>query len=294
MRHVVIILTLSTALGACAAPTKLRKPELTLTSPVLVTAQEVGVTAGVINDVTGTLGATGRVLVSGNAVSRDEVIETGDESATQVLFKDRTSVTMDENARLKLNRFVYDPAESVGDLGLEVVKGGFRFVSGIAKRGKGYSVDTPRLTIGIRGSIVEGYVDEASGREVILLVQGTMQVCSVNNTCVTTSRLGDFVEVSPAGVLTRPRAFPGPFLHLDADINFAKLIFGKTVRSGRDENFDTTLETELFEGDRDRPLEPNEEPEPNPEPEPEPENQSRSRSRTRAGAGAGAGTRART
>jgi hypothetical protein len=85
---------------------------------------------------------------------------TGAASQLQILLMDRTTFTVGANARVTIDRFVYDPARNSRQVGVSVAQGAFRFMSGrTAGRPSGQaSVRTPISVIGIRGTIFEGVV----------------------------------------------------------------------------------------------------------------------------------------
>lgn len=126
--------------------------------------QTVGVNAAVVNDV--------RIKTQAQAqpqparvkerVGLGNQIQTGRGSALQVLLLDRTNFQVGANARITVDKFVYDPNRSASAVGVSVAKGAFRFMSGKpTKANPGQSgIRTPVATIGIRGTIVEGVVGE--------------------------------------------------------------------------------------------------------------------------------------
>ena len=122
-------------------------------------AQTVGVNAAVVNDVrmkTQANPAVHRAVVK-ERVSLGNDIATGPSSRLQVLLLDHTNFTVGANARLKVDRFVYDPNRSASAVGLSVTRGAFRFMSGKplhANPGQS-QINTPVASIGIRGTIVE-------------------------------------------------------------------------------------------------------------------------------------------
>ncbi len=130
--------------------------------PLPVAAQTVGINAAVVNDVRMTTQANPALhkAVVKERVSLGNDIQTGRASVLQVLFLDRTSLTVGGNARIKVDRFVYDPNRKASAIGLSVTKGAFRFMSGKALHANpGQSaIRTPVASIGIRGTIVEGAV----------------------------------------------------------------------------------------------------------------------------------------
>ena len=72
----------------------------------------------------------------------------------------KTHATVGANARVTLDRFVYDSQRSASAVGVSVAKGAFRFISGKSVRnmpGK-TAITTPVASIGVRGTIFEGAV----------------------------------------------------------------------------------------------------------------------------------------
>jgi hypothetical protein len=131
-------------------------------SPVL--AQAVGVNAAIRNKVEIRHVATKKVqpaVLRERVVLNDEV-RTGAASQLQILLLDRTIFTVGANARVAVDRFVYDPAAKSRSTGVSVTKGAFRFMSGrnLGRPSGPVSVRTPVATIGIRGTIFEGVVGE--------------------------------------------------------------------------------------------------------------------------------------
>ena len=114
----------------------------------------------------------------------DDIV-TAAASVLQILLLDRTSLTVGANARMKVDRFVYDPARSASSVGASVAKGAFRFMSGKAMRGAPgqSSVTTPAASIGIRGTIFEGAV----GPDAVRIARGETAVgnAAANNDAAT-------------------------------------------------------------------------------------------------------------
>ncbi len=133
-----------------------------ISAPAL--AQTVGVNAAVVNDVrmASAANAPAHAAQVKERVSLGNQIATGRSSALQVLLLDRTNFQLGANARITVDKFVYDPARASSAVGLSVAKGAFRFMSGKpthANPGQS-SIRTPTASIGIRGTIVEGAVGE--------------------------------------------------------------------------------------------------------------------------------------
>lgn len=94
-------------------------------------------------------------------IALGDQIQTGKASRLQVLLLDRSSFSIGANARLTIDRFVYDPARG-RDAGASVTRGAFRFLSGQRNSANRATIASPVATIGIRGTILEGTVGEGA------------------------------------------------------------------------------------------------------------------------------------
>ncbi len=81
----------------------------------------------------------------------NEVVETGEESALVIKFSDGSKLTLGENARIVIDKYVYNSATSSGEQAMTLTKGAFRFLSGAVPKAS-VKISTPAVTIGIRGT----------------------------------------------------------------------------------------------------------------------------------------------
>jgi FecR protein len=133
---------------------------LALPAPAL--AQAVGINAAIRNKVMTRKPAQPALApaVLKARVALGEQVVTAPASMLQILLLDRSNFTVGANARVTIDRFVYDPARSASAVGASVARGAFRFMSGRPVRnmpGK-TSITTPVASIGVRGTIFEGVV----------------------------------------------------------------------------------------------------------------------------------------
>ena len=87
-------------------------------------------------------------------------MQTANASMLQILLLDRSNFTVGANARVTIDRFVYDPQRGASAVGASVARGAFRFMSGKSVRnmpGK-TAITTPVASIGVRGTVFEGAV----------------------------------------------------------------------------------------------------------------------------------------
>jgi len=134
---------------------------------------------GAVNEVSGEATITrldGSVepISLGTPVYQGDVIETGAEGAVNVAFIDETSFAVSEEARLAIDEYVFDPATESGAQNFSVLKGVFVFTSGLIGRDDpdDVNIDTPSGSIGIRGTIIAGNVDEGE----ITVIEGAIVV----------------------------------------------------------------------------------------------------------------------
>ncbi len=132
--------------------------------PINGIGKDIGITAVVRNNVRVTTSvdpSLHKAKVRERIAIGNDIV-TGANSMTQLLLLDKTSFTVGSSAKVKIDRFVYDPDRDSSSIGASVAKGAFRFMSGKSlKRGMTRSsIDTPIASIGIRGTIVEGVVGQ--------------------------------------------------------------------------------------------------------------------------------------
>lgn len=124
--------------------------------------QAVGVASAVQNDVRLRKpgGPIPRPVALRQRIALADQIQTGAKSQLQMLLLDKSVFTIGPNARLTIDRYVYDPNRNSRSMGTTVARGAFRFMSGRRTNGGGSTINTPVAAIGVRGTIVEGVVGE--------------------------------------------------------------------------------------------------------------------------------------
>ena len=198
-----------------------------LSSAVLAQAQ-VGSAAAVRNDVKGTVAGP---MSTGSPVHQNETVTAGADSSAQLLFRDKSSVTLGPTSRVTIDKFVYDPSRGTGESALRLTKGALRFVSG-SQTPENYSVKTPLATMGVRGSVAETYVSDM-GYEFFVLIEGRIEVC-VRRYCRQITTPGEYIVVFPDGTVASPAPWPGPMLDLTASVAFLETYFAQLVRGDHD------------------------------------------------------------
>lgn len=126
-----------------------------------------------------------------------------------ITFEDQTKVQVNENSKLVIDDFVYDPKKGTGKLALNMALGTVRYASGqIAKNNpQSVGINTPSATVSVRGTDFTATVDELGRSTFILLPscpsdRNTRTVRDIEITCKT----GEIVVESDAGqvILNQP------------------------------------------------------------------------------------------
>ncbi|MEX2200320.1 MAG: Calx-beta domain-containing protein, partial [Dongiaceae bacterium] len=88
----------------------------------------------------------------------DDTIITGPLGAVQIVFNDGTTFALGSDARMTIDRLVYDPASTDNGLTATLLQGSFVFLTGAVApaTGDGLVINTPVGTMGIRGTFGGG------------------------------------------------------------------------------------------------------------------------------------------
>ena len=144
--------------AACAAA-------LTIALSATASAEPVGKTSAIIP-------AASQKVPQGTKSDlklRDEVIRnaelaTAANGALEVTFLDGSRLSMGQNSRLTVDEYVYAGPGTAGKQTIRYGKGLFRFLSGSIPKDQ-VKIETPTVTIGIRGTIIRTLVnDDGSGK----------------------------------------------------------------------------------------------------------------------------------
>lgn len=178
-------------------------------------AEPIGSAIRIVNKVTGSLDQQQRNLTVGDGVSQNETVEVASDSLGELKLRDDTKLALGPGSRLVLDKFVYDPGSSTGDVGVELVKGAFRFITGLARK-RDYQLRTPSAVIAVRGTIFDVYVD-AQGGTWLLLLEGSVRVCNTAGQCADAANPCGVIHITPTGTLAGPQGWPAEA----RQINFA-------------------------------------------------------------------------
>ena len=175
---------------------------LAMSAPTASSQQTVGETLVVVNLVTAAFNRDTRSLATGDHVHQNEIIEVGLDAHSEIELEDDTKLALGPGSRLTLDKFIYDPAKSKGSIVLDLVKGAFRFVTGVAEKPT-YLIKTPAAAITVRGTIFDVYVEEA-GFAWLLLHEGAVQVCNMRGQCRDLDEPGKLIRIDDDGDVGPP------------------------------------------------------------------------------------------
>jgi hypothetical protein len=88
----------------------------------------------------------------GDFVYRGDVLQSGADGKADLTFADGTTFNISSNARMVLDKFVYDPKSTSNSTLFSLTKGTFNFIAGKVARTGDMKIDTPVGTMGIRGT----------------------------------------------------------------------------------------------------------------------------------------------
>jgi FecR protein len=127
---------------------------LAMQSTASIAETRIGVAASTKPNAQGIVGANSQTLSPGSELYASETVRTGNLGQADLVFVDKTNLTVGPTSEVVLDKFVYDPTGSSGSVVLLATRGAFRFVTGTQDH-RAYQVNTPYGSLGVRGTTVE-------------------------------------------------------------------------------------------------------------------------------------------
>jgi hypothetical protein len=206
---------------------------LMLAGPVAAQSK-VGVTSATDGDPLGKPPAENeRVLRIGIDVQANEVVTTKSNDRAHLVFLDGTALTVGPEARLVIDKFVYDPTTKTGDLAITASQGVLRLVGGKISKTNPITINTPAGTIGIRGGI--GMFGVTSGKTTAAFLFGNSMTVTGGGQTQTMTRANSFSIINTGGSPSLPSLLPpGGLNALMGALSLANSNSGKGGGSGAD------------------------------------------------------------
>lgn len=193
----------------------------TLLAPGAASADRVGVASAVVNQVEGVSGGNRQSLAVGSAIFENEHIRTGDASTAQLLFLDKTSLSLGPHAEVVLDRFLYDPKRR-GHVVINATQGALRFITG-SMNPTSYTIKTPVATLGIRGTILDLLMsgDPINGYTMtVILVEGSAIITLPNGQVLNLTQPGTAFVIGSNGQVQGPVQWDGTIVSVGGNVSF--------------------------------------------------------------------------
>jgi hypothetical protein len=155
------------------------------------------------------VGVTGAGRGVGQPVAVQERLAPNGDGPRQVLFLDRSALSLDADGDVTVEDFTFDPALRQGRLAISATAGTLRFVGGSISKTGDVTIRTPTASVSLQGGIAFVEV-QRDGRTAITLGYGVeATVTSNDGATVRLIRPGQTVSVAPQGGISAPsRAEP--------------------------------------------------------------------------------------
>jgi FecR protein len=114
----------------------------------------IAASVGMVTKVENQAQVGGATAVVGTLVQMGNELRTGPKSRMEVTFKDKTTITLGENASLVVDRYVFNPEQSSGELAVSTGVAAFRMVTGRLGEmsNKKINASTPFGALAVRGT----------------------------------------------------------------------------------------------------------------------------------------------
>ncbi len=116
-----------------------------------------------------------RLLELDGAIFVGDEIVASPAGLAQIKFIDDTRIVVGPNSRLRIDTFVFNPNNTAKKVAISAVHGTFRFITGKSPH-EAYSIRTPTMTIGVRGSIID--IGVRNGSSAASVLDGGAQFCA--------------------------------------------------------------------------------------------------------------------
>jgi hypothetical protein len=198
---------------------------LSFTSALAV--EDVGEVVAVIDSASASGQVGNRVLAVASRVFLGELVRTDGVGVAQLLFADNTRMVVGPNSSLVIEEFLFRGKAAENKFVIRALGGTFRFISGDSGD-KGYSIQTPSGTIGVRGTVIDFSVTPKSatkpkGDTKMILLEGEATLCNEGD---------EDDEDDCATVVT-----PCGMLQTDGDEPVEEVAVGESLQEEFDEQF---------------------------------------------------------
>ena len=142
----------------------------------LVHGASAAETVGRVTKVEGQAQIAGATAVVGSPVHMNDSLRTGAKARLEVTFRDTTKLTLGENAKVAIDRYVFNPGQNTGEMAVKATRGAMRFVTGKIGQMRDHNVTvvTPQAALAVRGT--DFWVGPIDGQYGAVLLKGKVIV----------------------------------------------------------------------------------------------------------------------
>jgi hypothetical protein len=119
----------------------------------------IGTAASTRPNVEAVSGGNTQTLSAGSEIYVNQTVRTGNRGMADLVFLDKTNLSVGPTSEVRLDKFVYDQTGSSGSVVIQATRGSFRWVTGSQAK-HAYQVSTPHGSLGVRGTVVELLVNK--------------------------------------------------------------------------------------------------------------------------------------
>jgi hypothetical protein len=156
----------------------------------------IGVAASITPSAEGGNGTAFQTLTPGSELHANETVRTGHAGKADLVFVDRTNLTVGPTSEVVLDKFVYDPVGNKGKVVLQTTRGAFRFVTGTQDHSV-YQINNPYGSLGVRGTAFNCEVKSKEQKK--QQIQGCDIKCTVESGSVEATTSGGNKQTFHAG-----------------------------------------------------------------------------------------------
>lgn len=207
---------------------------------------------------------TQKVLVVGADIFIGDNVITGPKGQVQIKFSDKTELVVGPNSKLVIEDYLLREDNSAGKFAINALAGTFRFATGEAAKDR-YVIKTPTGTIGVRGTEFDFNVLD-DGTAQVLLYDGAVYMCDLNNECVTldgTCEVGtidsaDATIIGPTDEITgeQRKALKQSFQYSNSQAPLNREFWFTQARECFNKGFVNEVSESLVKDEEDEPVDP--------------------------------------
>ena len=188
-------------------------------SEIMLIAASTALAGAALAEPVGNVGAVnqsaeggGRKLSIGAGVEGGERITTDAKGSAQIVFRDKSTMTIGHASSVTINKFVFNANQGVGEQSAKLTKGALRFIGGAVSHSEGAKIETPSGSLTIRGGMAYACLDCPEGRIFAAL---TGEVTLSNGTSTVIIPRGEMVTEADGKISDPSRISPELLLALD-------------------------------------------------------------------------------